>query len=99
MVAPTLEENASNSRGRTESKDEIPLSELLDLEIRWPERTLSNDSDSTAFPGKSSLNLPGVDIDSFFYGRDSDSNLSEQKLASRIEVGAASGSTLDANEN
>ncbi|XP_057417756.1 uncharacterized protein LOC130711968 [Lotus japonicus] len=101
MVAPTLDENALN-RGRSESKDEIPLSELLDLEIRWPseaERTLSNNSDSTASPGKSSLNLAGVDLDSFFDRRDSDSDISEQKLTSRIEVGAASDNTLKANKN
>ncbi|KAJ1427733.1 putative dentin sialophosphoprotein [Sesbania bispinosa] len=102
MLAPMVEENDASYRGRSESKDEIPLSELLDLEIRWPseaERTRSSNSDSTLFPGKSSLNLVGVDLDSFFDRRESDSDVSEQNLASGRQVSAASDDTFPANEN
>ncbi|KAJ1378599.1 putative dentin sialophosphoprotein [Sesbania bispinosa] len=101
MVAPMVEENASY-RGRSESKDEIPLSELLDLEIRWPseaEITRLSNSDWALFPGKSSLNLAGVDLDSFFDRRESDSDVSEQNLAYGRQVGAASDDTFQANEN
>lgn len=101
MVAPMAEVNASH-RGRSEAKDEIPLSELLDLEIRWPyeaERRLSSSSDSAGVPGKSSLDFAGVDLDSFFDRKESDSDVSEQNLASGGKVGAASDSTFQANEN
>lgn len=101
MVAPMVDENESY-RGRSEWKDEIPLSELLDLEIRWPseaERTLSGNSDLPAFPGQSSLNLAGVDLDSFFDRKESDSDMSELDLASGRNVGAASDNTFQGNEN
>ncbi|QHO03258.1 Dentin sialophosphoprotein, putative [Arachis hypogaea] len=103
MVAPMEEEENSSSRRRSESKDEIPLSELLDLEIRWPseeERTLSSNSDSEAFQGKSSLSLAGVDLDGFFDHRESDSNASGQTMAFGDQVGdTASYSAVQAGEN
>ena len=88
-------------RGRSELKDEIPLSELLDLEIRWPseaERAQTSTSDLAA-QGKSSLNLAGVDLDSFFDRRESDSEVYEQNLASGRQVGGASDKSFQANEN
>ncbi|KAL5165374.1 hypothetical protein HKD37_18G050506 [Glycine soja] len=101
MVAPVVNENEWN-RGRSESKDEIPLSELLDLEIRWPseaERVQTSTSDPAVFQGKSSLNLAGVDLDSFFDRRESDSDMFEQNLASERQVGGASDKSLQASEN
>ncbi|XP_019461684.1 PREDICTED: uncharacterized protein LOC109360921 isoform X2 [Lupinus angustifolius] len=102
MVAPLMEENASN-RGKSDSKDEIPLSELLDLEIRWPseaERTpQGGNSDSAAFQGKSLLNLTGVDIESFFYRREPDFDVPEQNLGSGREMGTALDNAFQANEN
>ncbi|KAI5419860.1 uncharacterized protein LOC127075192 [Lathyrus oleraceus] len=101
MVEPIVDEHASN-RARSELNNEIPLSELLDLEIQWnseAERTLSSNSDSEAFPGESSLSLSGVDVDSFFDRRESDSNVSELNSASERNVGAASDNTFQANEN
>ncbi|PNY05891.1 GD3A [Trifolium pratense] len=99
MVAPMVNEHASN-RARSELKDEIPLSELLDLETRWPsEAERTNNSDSEAFPGESSLSLSGVDLDSFFDRKESDSNVSGQNSASERHVGAASDNTFQANEN
>lgn len=102
MVEPMVDELTSN-RGRSESNNEIPLSELLDLEIQWQpseaERTLSSNSDSEAFPGESSLSLSGVDVDRFFDRRESDSNVSELNSASERSVGAASDNTFQANEN
>lgn len=101
MVEQVVDENAWN-RGRSETKDEIPLSELLDLEIRWPsdaERALSSTSDSAAFQGKSSLNLAGVDLDSFFERREADSDEFEPNLASGRQGNPASDNTFQTNEN
>ncbi|RDX85397.1 hypothetical protein CR513_33416, partial [Mucuna pruriens] len=101
MVVPVVDENKWN-RGRNEPKDEIPLTELLDLEIRWPseaERALSSTSDSESFQGKSSLNLAGVNLDSYFDRRESDSDVFEQSMASGKQVGAALDNTFHANEN
>jgi len=96
-----MDENEWN-RGRNESKDEIPLSELLDLEIRWPSKAeiaqLSN-SDAAAFQGKSSLSLAGVDLDSYFDRKEADSDMFEQNLASGTQVGTALDNTFEANEN
>ncbi|XP_017408731.1 uncharacterized protein LOC108321475 isoform X1 [Vigna angularis] len=101
MVAPVMDENEWN-RGRNESKDEIPLSELLDLEIRWPseaEIAQLSTSDSAAFLGRSSLSLAGVDLDSYFDRKESDSDVFEQNLASGRQVGTAIDNTFQANEN
>jgi len=95
-----MDENEWN-RGRNESKDEIPLSELLDLEIRWPseaEIAQLSASDSAAFQGKSSLGLAGVDLDSYFDRKESN-DVFEQNLASGTQVGTALDNTFEANEN
>ncbi|ESW25858.1 hypothetical protein PHAVU_003G071200 [Phaseolus vulgaris] len=101
MVAPVMDENEWN-RGRNVSKDEIPLSELLDLEIRWPsesEIAQLSTSDSAAFQGKSSLSLAGVDLDSYFNQKESDSDVFDKNLASERQVGTALDNTFKANEN
>ncbi|KAK7256186.1 hypothetical protein RIF29_29624 [Crotalaria pallida] len=102
MVAPMGEENASN-KGKSEAKEEIPLSELLDLEIRWPSEAErdphSGNSDSAAFLGKSSLNLAGVDLGSFFYPRESDVDAFQQNSGSVREIGTASDNAFQAEEN
>ncbi|XP_020238960.1 uncharacterized protein LOC109817999 [Cajanus cajan] len=101
MVVSMVDENAWN-RGRSAMKDEIPLSELLDLEIRWPseaERAQSSISDSTAFQEKSSLSLGGVDLDSFFERRGSDSDVFEQNMASGKQGSSASDSSYQMKEN
>ncbi|CAJ1939958.1 unnamed protein product [Sphenostylis stenocarpa] len=101
MVTPVIDENEWN-RGRNESKDEIPLSELLDLEIRWPseaEIAQSSSSASAAFQGKSSLSLAGVDLDSYFNRKESNSDVFQPNMASGRQVGTASDNTFQANEN
>ncbi|XP_056171207.1 uncharacterized protein LOC115679986 isoform X2 [Syzygium oleosum] len=66
-VEPFSEGNESN-RGRSMPKDSIPLSDLLNLEIRWsskpekPGTIITNESGLA----KTSLNLAGLDIDNFF---------------------------------
>ncbi|CAK8561571.1 unnamed protein product [Lathyrus sativus] len=104
MVEPIVDEHASN-RARSDSNNEIPLSELIDLEIQWhseAEGTLSSNSDSEAFPGESLLSLSGVDVDSFFDRRESSSNVSELNSVFERNLGAASAAsdnTFQANEN
>lgn len=101
MVEPVVDKITWN-RGRSESKEETPLSELLDLEIRWPleaERALSSTSDSIAFLGRSTLNLAGVDLDSFFEWREDDYDEFERNLASGRKVGVALDNTSQANVN
>lgn len=51
---------------RGKSPEQFPLTNLLDLEIRWPESEKKGISDETPAPSKSSLNLAGVDLDFYF---------------------------------
>ncbi|XP_058220318.1 uncharacterized protein LOC131330668 [Rhododendron vialii] len=67
-VGPSIEETGLN-RGRSTPKDEISLSDLLNIEIPWPaESELTEHSlpDNELLQTKSSLNLAGVDLDNFF---------------------------------
>lgn len=75
IVGSPLETNEI-SRGKSTQIDEILLSDLLDLEIKWPaesenvETSVSNRE--PPFKTTSSLNLEGVDLDNFFSDRKSD---------------------------
>lgn len=62
MVGP-IDLKESN---RGKSPEQFPLTNLLDLEIRWPESEKKGISDETPAPSKSSLNLAGVDLDFYF---------------------------------
>ncbi|KAF7142108.1 hypothetical protein RHSIM_Rhsim06G0165400 [Rhododendron simsii] len=67
-VGPSIEETGLN-RGRSTPKEEISLSDLLNIEIPWPaESELTEHSlpDNELLQTKSSLNLAGVDLDNFF---------------------------------
>ncbi|KAK6918838.1 hypothetical protein RJ641_017260 [Dillenia turbinata] len=67
-VAPSTDSNESN-RGQTAQKEEILLSELLDLEIKWTEQSEKIEpSVSLGAPtqSKSLLNMAGVDLGNFF---------------------------------
>ncbi|GLT96438.1 hypothetical protein SLE2022_140600 [Rubroshorea leprosula] len=68
VVRPKIEAKES-SRGQNAPQDEIPLSELLNLEIRVqaePEKLETSISDKDYFfPRKSSFNLAGRNVDSF----------------------------------
>ncbi|KAI4322514.1 hypothetical protein L6164_022200 [Bauhinia variegata] len=91
MVGPIVEGNDSNRR-KSESKDEIPLSELLDLEIRWSsqsERLPNSKSDVPAFQSKSNMHLVGIDLDSFLALRESTSNAFEEQLDSNKHISSA----------
>ncbi|XP_015881178.3 uncharacterized protein LOC107417123 [Ziziphus jujuba] len=68
IVEQPVEANNSN-RGQTAPKEELKLSDLLDLEITWSsekekvETTISNE---TTVQSKSPLNLAGINIGNFF---------------------------------
>ncbi|XP_038902680.1 uncharacterized protein LOC120089318 [Benincasa hispida] len=51
---------------RGKSPEQFPLTDLLDLEIRWPESEKKGISDETPAPSKSNLNLAEVDLDYYF---------------------------------
>ncbi|KAI3440884.1 uncharacterized protein J3R85_002913 [Psidium guajava] len=82
-VEPISEGNRSN-RGRSMPKDSIPLSDLLNLEIRWsskPEKPGTSITDDSSL-AKTSLNLAGLDLDNFFgeAKRKNTANESEEQL-------------------
>ncbi|XP_030544374.1 uncharacterized protein LOC115750897 [Rhodamnia argentea] len=77
-------EGLESNRGRSTLKDSFPLSDLLNLEIRWsskpekPGTIMTNDSSLA----KASLNLAGLDLDNFFgeAKRKNTANESEEQL-------------------
>lgn len=89
-VAPPGEVNNSQ-RGRTAPKDELPLSDLLNLEIKWPselEKFGSRLSKETPVQSKSSLNLSGVNIENFFAQKEkgASSNVSAEPSVSINQI-------------
>lgn len=67
-VGPLVESNNISTR-QAAPKDEFPLSNLLDLEIKWcskSEKVGANLSNETLVPGISPLNLGGANIEDFF---------------------------------
>ncbi|XP_054795037.1 uncharacterized protein LOC129300490 [Prosopis cineraria] len=100
MVEPVNKGNDSN-RERSASKEEIPLSELLDLEIIRPSESdgpQTGNSDEAAFQSKGSLNLAAVDLDRFAQ-RKFASDAFEDQLASKKLVDSAEDKPLQTNEN
>lgn len=68
MVGPSVEGNKSNT-GPSALPGEIPLSDLLDLEIQWSakeENFKTGISDEKSAGSKYSMNLAGVDLDGYF---------------------------------
>lgn len=67
-MGPFIRTNESY-RGQRAPKDEFPLSDLLELEIRWSaesEKVGTSVSNETPIQSKNVLNLAGVDLDNFF---------------------------------
>ena len=97
IVGPSIEENELN-RGQHTSKDEISLSDLLNLEIKWPTGTEESEhslGSNLSIHSKSSLNLAGTDLDNFFPSlkRDMVSNSWEgqhaiDRLSNNVEIKA-----------
>ncbi|KAI9073012.1 hypothetical protein K1719_045045 [Acacia pycnantha] len=101
MVGPINEGNDS-SRARSASKEEIPLYELLDLEIIRPSELdgpQTGNSDEAAFHSKGSLGLAAADLDSFFAQRKSTPDAFEDQLASEKLVDGATDKPFQTDEN
>lgn len=89
-VGSPLETNEI-SRGKSTQIDEILLSDLLDLEIKWPAESENVETSISirepSFKTTSSLNLEGVDLDNFFSDRKSDNiGTSERNLIPSNQV-------------
>lgn len=101
-VGPSVEENKFN-RGRSRSKDEISLSDLLNIKITLPaesEKTEQSLTNGVPIRNTSSLNSVGVDLDNFFADLKRDSflnSLEEQpvinKQSENMEMNAFSSQT------
>ncbi|XP_022947158.1 uncharacterized protein LOC111451112 [Cucurbita moschata] len=72
---------------RGKSAEEFPLTDLLDLKIRWPESEKRGLSDNTLAPSKSTLNLAEVDLDNYFSEENKDTTLkvSDEPLNQQID--------------
>lgn len=101
-VGPSVEENKFN-RGRSRSKDEISLSDLLNIKITLPaesEKTEQSLTNGIPIRNTSSLNSVGVDLDNFFADSKRDAffnSLEEQpvinKQSENMEMNAFSSQT------
>ncbi|XP_018807197.2 uncharacterized protein LOC108980650 [Juglans regia] len=101
MVVPSVGANESN-RGQGAQKDEFPLSDLLNLEIKWSvesEKVWTAASSETSI--QRSLNLAGVDIDSFFTDgeRRAAPSASEEQLAWNKRIGRTESMEFQVREN
>ncbi|KAF3443442.1 hypothetical protein FNV43_RR13124 [Rhamnella rubrinervis] len=90
IVEPPIEANNSN-RGQAAPKEEIPLSDLLDLEITWfsqSEKFGTTFSNETPVQSKISLNLAGVSLENFFDKVEKDGifNASEESAAPNKQI-------------
>ncbi|OWM75391.1 uncharacterized protein LOC116195740 [Punica granatum] len=67
-VVELIPEATDRNRGQSTPKDEMPLSELLNLEISWHAEIEKPENTTSEAPpqARSSLNLAGVDLDNFF---------------------------------
>lgn len=83
-MEPPIDAITSN-RGQTAPKEEIRLSDLLDLEITWvsqSEKSGTSFSNEAPVQSMGSLNLTGVNIENFFNKREKDSfNAFEESAA------------------
>ncbi|KAG6722238.1 uncharacterized protein LOC122303788 [Carya illinoinensis] len=103
MVVPSVGANESN-RGQSAQKDEFPLSDLLNLEIKLSvesEKVWTAASSETSIQNKRSLNLAGVDLDNFFADgeRHAASSASEEQLAWNKQIGRTESNEFQVREN
>jgi len=102
MAGPFVGANES-IRGQSTQKGEFPISDLLNLEIRWPaesEKVETSVSNETPVQSKSSLNLAGVDLDNFFGDRkrDDTSSASEEQSWNK-QIGSTESDDFQVREN
>ncbi|KAK9676427.1 hypothetical protein RND81_11G076400 [Saponaria officinalis] len=103
IVERPVEGGNELGRGRSSVKNEIPLSALLDLQLKWPDESSRFGVEDE--PGKQSVKLVGLDFDELFQ-RDviKESTLNEQEVTStetKVEKGTtfAGQSSLSLFEN
>ncbi|GFY97558.1 dentin sialophosphoprotein-like protein [Actinidia rufa] len=103
-VGPPIDEIQRN-RGQNTPKDEVSLSDLLDLEIPWPPESEKTEhslaTNNVPGEGKSSLYLVGVDLDNFFVEskRDLVSHSSEEKLETNRQSDNVEMNAFSSQEN
>ncbi|KAJ8758676.1 hypothetical protein K2173_000397 [Erythroxylum novogranatense] len=101
----SLPADANNSnRNQNVLQDEFPLSDLLDLEIRWPsvmDRSEIRVLDKTLDQKLATLNLAGVDLDNFFIDAKGDitSSSSEDQVKVSKHSEAVENDAFKANDN
>ncbi|KAG5252046.1 dentin sialophospho protein [Salix suchowensis] len=103
IVGSIIEAKELNRRQST-SRKEFPLSELLDLEIRWPsesERPETSVADKTPAQNLRTLNLGGVDLNNFFGEPKVDSvpALSQEQLTLNKQMDSTGGNAVHGHEN
>ncbi|XP_004287962.1 PREDICTED: uncharacterized protein LOC101297479 isoform X1 [Fragaria vesca subsp. vesca] len=102
IVDQPTEANES-SRGQAASKEELTLSELLSVEIRWTSKfagTGSSDEKTPTRP-KSFLDLAGVNLGSFFSEGEKDAALStsEEPFEPSTRIATTESSSFECSEN
>ncbi|KAK9285614.1 hypothetical protein L1049_024810 [Liquidambar formosana] len=103
IVGPSIELFESNKQ-KSAPKDEFSLSDLLDLEIKWPtesEKINTSLKDKGPVQSKTSLNLVGVDLDNFFSEakRDTVSNASGEQLGLNTQIKSTESNAFQGLEN
>ncbi|XP_022943738.1 uncharacterized protein LOC111448397 isoform X3 [Cucurbita moschata] len=95
MVGP-IDLKKSN---RGKSPEQFPLTDILDLEIRWPETEDMGLSDDTSAPSKSTLNLAGVELDCYFSEgkNDSTSKASDELPLPNTQIDVSESKTIKDN--
>lgn len=78
-------ETSGSNKGQTASKDIMVLSDLLNIELKWPvqsEKVETDVANKALNPAKNPLNLAGVDLDNFFSEtkKENDRSVSEQQF-------------------
>lgn len=95
MVGP-IDLKESN---RVKSPEQFPLTDLLDLEIKWPESETKGLLNETPAPSKSNLNLAGVDLDCYFSEdkKDTTSKASDEPIPLNKQIDVSESKTFEDN--
>ncbi|XP_061969562.1 uncharacterized protein LOC133692542 isoform X2 [Populus nigra] len=103
-IVESITEAKELNRRQSTSQNNFPLSDLLDLEIRWPsesERSETSVTDKTPAQNLSTLNLGGVDLNNFFGEPKVDSvpALSQEQLTLNKDMEATGRNAVQGHEN
>ncbi|EEF33049.1 hypothetical protein RCOM_1016710 [Ricinus communis] len=100
LVTPSAEANESN-RGQNTPEIHIPLSDLLNLEIRWPSEPEEFETSALEKKPIQMLNFSGIDIDNYFTESklDSVSTSAEGQFTLKQHEDAAENNAFQGHEN